>query len=152
MSKILILALIAFILGACNDHSYQRNESSIPEVKTDSESQTGLGSTLKTKQPLAIEPKDSVAEAQSSTPRITCMRTDLNNWHAFDDYVEEPKCSEVEEFQIKNYTCSIEDNAFSLGFKAANLTNYNDHRVLAFRTSAQCKEALEIREANRETA
>lgn len=26
MDKILILALIAFIIGACNDHSYQRND------------------------------------------------------------------------------------------------------------------------------
>ena len=80
------------------------------------------------------------------------MGTDLNRWHAFDDYIEESKCEKIEKFQIKNYSCSIEDNAFYLGFKADNLINYNDHRILAFRTLTQCKEALEIREANRETA
>lgn len=80
------------------------------------------------------------------------MGTDLNRWHAFDDYIEESKCEKIEKSQIKNYSCSIEDNAFYLGFKAANLINYNDHRILAFRTLKQCKEALEIREANRETA
>ena len=52
--------------------------NSTSEIKTDSGSQTGLGSTLKTNQPLAMEPKDSVAEAQSSTPKIKCMRNEIS--------------------------------------------------------------------------
>ena len=63
MNKILILTLIAFILGACNDHSYQKNENRTSVVKTDSRSQTGLDSTMEIKQSLAVEPKKSVAEA-----------------------------------------------------------------------------------------
>lgn len=152
MNKMLIVILIAFNIGACNDNSYQKNENSIPEAKIDSGSWSSSGSTLKAQQPLQAESKSSVVEAQSSTPKITCMGVALNNWYAFDDYIEQPKCKKMEDFQIENFTCSIEDNAFDLGFKAANLTNYNEHRILAFRTSARCKEGLEIREANRETA
>lgn len=151
MNKILMITLIAFGLGACNDKSYQKNENSISEAKTENSIQDSFDSTLKPK-PLATQPKKSIAEPKLSTQEITCMGTDLNHWYAFDDYIEQSKCEKVEDLQIKNYICSIEDNAFSLGFKAANLTNYNDHRILAFRTLTQCKEALEIREANRETA
>ena len=132
--------------------SYQKNENIIPEDKIDSGNQPNSGSTLKAKRPFLAESKSSVAQAQTNTQQINCMGTALNNWYAFDDYIEQPKCKKMEDFQIENFTCSIEDNAFDLGFKAANLTNYNEHRIFAFRTLAQCKEALEIREANRETA
>ena len=148
---------MAVSLIACKSESYQKNDD------RDVNSQAQLASEFNQSTfkpdlknpyqiPLQIKSVNSVPKVQANTQQIMCMHTDLSNWYAFDDYIEQPKCAEVEEFQIKNYTCSIEDNAFSLGFKAANLTNYNDHRVLAFRTSAQCKEALEIREANRETA
>lgn len=144
MKKALIF-LLTYTIIACANNNQESKDNNI----TDSES---LKNKVLNKNSSMLITENSIINKDNINPAITCEGENLNNWHAFDDYIEQPKCKELEKFQIKNYSCLIEDNAFGLGFQSSNLTNYNDHRVLAFRTQTQCKEALEIREANRETA
>lgn len=146
MNKMLIVILIAFNIGACNDNSYQKNENSSPEAKIDSGSWSSSGSTLKA-QPLQAESKSSVVEAQSSTPKITCMGVALNNWYGFDENIERNKCKKINSYKIEGYKCSIEQKAFGLDFNAIRIT-LNDNRIFAFESLEQCNEGLEMWEAN----
>ncbi len=155
MNKILIVLSI-FFLVACSDANKQEKKSNA-SIEQQNESNSPIKLQISNDNDSLIK-ENSVSQVvdkktENSKPqmdaqdKIICMGKTLNDWYAFEEKLEKPKCKKLNDYKLKNYQCSVEKNVFGLESDAIRIT-IEDDRVFAFHSLEQCQEAIEMWEAN----
>lgn len=131
-------------LMACSDKSPDKTQHDANHksdvVRVDKNQSGSAVSEKKESVDKAVKTADQMGEISCSNPNIT-------QWYGFNESVAEPKCEVVKNFQLSAYKCDISKNAFGENKDAILLEN-QDKRIFVYSTSKDCKEMLEIRNAN----
>ena len=83
----------------------------------------------------------------SSTLDNSCKHLDLKSLTGFTEGTIEARCQPVKDFHLKQFKCSVSENAFGAELDAIVLKT-DQQAVFAYSSSTDCQHAVEIRNAN----
>ena len=83
----------------------------------------------------------------SSTLDNSCKHLDLKSLTGFTEGTIEARCQPVKDFHLKQFKCSVSENAFGAELDAIVLET-DQQSVFAYSSSTDCQHAVEIRNAN----
>ena len=83
----------------------------------------------------------------SSTLDNSCKHLDLKSLTGFTEGTIEARCQPVKDFHLKQFKCSVSENAFVSELDAIVLET-DQQSVFAYSSSTDCQHAVEIRNAN----
>ncbi|WP_156935821.1 hypothetical protein [Alkanindiges illinoisensis] len=131
MTQLIVLAviLVSLLLSGC--------------TKTGSDAKAELSDDNKVKSEIA----EPVHSNTLSTLNNSCERLDLKTLTGFTEGTAEASCQPVRDFHLKQFKCSVSQNAFSAELNAIVLET-DQLSVFAYASSKDCQHAVEIRNAN----
>lgn len=83
----------------------------------------------------------------SNTLDNSCKHLDLKSLTGFTEGTIEARCQPVKNFHLKQFKCSVSENAFGAELDAIVLET-DQQSVFAYASSTDCQHAVEIRNAN----
>ncbi|TEU25593.1 hypothetical protein [Alkanindiges illinoisensis] len=131
MTKLIVLAgaVVSLLLSSC--------------AKTNHDAPAELSDNNKVKSEIA----EQVHSNTVSTLNHSCANLDLNTLIGFTEGTVEASCQPVRDFHLKQFKCSVSQNAFGAELDAIVLKT-DQLSVFAYASSKDCQHAVEIRNAN----
>ncbi len=139
MIKLMMLAaLSSLVLSGCTKTD--------PKAQADSEAPPSEVIVPSTHQNSA-KTAEQVQPITSSTLDNSCKHLDLKSLTGFTDDTIEARCQPIKNFHLKQFKCSVSENAFGAELDAIMLET-DQQSVFAYASSTDCQHAVEIRNAN----
>ena len=131
MTKLIVLAgiLASLLLNGC--------------TKTGPDAPAELADDNKVKSEIA----EQVHSNTVSILNHSCANLDLNTLIGFTEGTVEASCQPIRDFHLKQFKCSVSQNAFGAELDAIVLKT-DQLSVFAYASSKDCQHAVEIRNAN----
>ena len=131
MTKLIVLAgiLASLLLNGCTKNG--------PDAPAE------LSDDHKVKSEIA----EQVHSNTVSTLNHSCANLDLNTLIGFTEGTVEASCQPIRDFHLKQFKCSVSQNAFGAELDAIVLET-DQLSVFAYASSKDCQHAVEIRNAN----
>ena len=149
MIKLMMLAALSTLASSLVLSGCTKTE---PKAQADSEALSleappSEEATVSSTHQNSAKTAEQVQPITSSTLDNSCKHLDLKSLTGFTDDTIEARCQPIKNFHLKQFKCSVSENAFGAELDAIMLET-DQQSVFAYASSTDCQHAVKIRNAN----
>lgn len=94
---------------------------------------------------------ENVVSDTGVSKSIECFNKNIDDYYGFSEDGGEAFCQSIKKINLKSYTCDFSESSFS-GTRSTLLVKNNNHYIYTYPNLESCKEEVNERNANAETA